>query len=378
MESSKRIVWIDWMRVIAFFLVLVVHSTEPFYFGGKGCYIAGESDMYWIAFFEALARSCVPLFVIASGYLLFPLRYDAVTFAKKRAVRILVPFVIWSLFYAFYWGEPVSNLKGLLLNFNYTAGHLWFVYMLIGLYIMMPLLSPWAEKVGKKELGIYIGIWLATTLVPLVRDAVSGHEFTGIYGPTGIPNFARFPLWGECSWNVYGSFYYISGLIGYLFVGLWLRKFGSGITDRQAFAAGIPCFAAGALIVGGGFIRRVLASAAGSFPVDTEILEGAWWETTWGYDSFGVAIMTIGAILMTSRISADGKFYRRIISPVSKASYGMYLGHMAVLAEFSGLFKGAMPVPCAIICTAVCSAVVVSIAGVLLQRIPKIGKYIIG
>lgn len=366
------------MRVIAFFLVLVVHSTEPFYFGGKGCYIAGESDMYWIAFFEALARSCVPLFVIASGYLLFPLRYDAVTFAKKRAVRILVPFVIWSLFYALYWGEPVSNLKGLLLNFNYAAGHLWFVYMLIGLYIMMPLLSPWAEKVGKKELGIYIGIWLATTLVPLVRDAVSGHDFTGIYGPTGIPNFARFPLWGECSWNVYGTFYYISGLIGYLFVGLWLRKFGAGITDRQAFAAGIPCFAAGALIVGGGFIRRVLASAAGSFPVDTEILEGAWWETTWGYDSFGIAIMTIGAILMTSRISADGKFYRRIISPVSKASYGMYLGHMAVLAEFSGLFKGAMPVPCAIICTAVCSAVVVSIAAVLLQRIPKIGKYIIG
>ncbi len=69
-------------------------------------------------------------------------RLDAGEFFKKRALRILPPFVLWSVVYAFAWGEPVRNFKDLLLNFNYAAGHLWFVYMIIGLYLVMPLLSP--------------------------------------------------------------------------------------------------------------------------------------------------------------------------------------------------------------------------------------------
>ena len=61
-----------------------------------------------------------------------------------------------------------NRFKDLLLNFNYAAGHLWFVYMLIGLYLIMPLLSPWAEKVGKNELLVYLGIWLFTTVIPFI------------------------------------------------------------------------------------------------------------------------------------------------------------------------------------------------------------------
>ena len=89
----------------------------------------------------------MPLFIVASSYLQFPLHYSSGEFMRRRVVRVLVPFILWSLVYAFAWGEPVENLKNLLLNFNYAAGHLWFVYMLIGVYLLMPLLSPWAERV---------------------------------------------------------------------------------------------------------------------------------------------------------------------------------------------------------------------------------------
>ena len=145
MVESKRIVWIDWLRVIACLMVMFVHSTEPFYLGGNGSLIESESDAWWVSFFDSFVRSCVPLFVIASSFLLLPLQYPAGTFFKKRAVRILIPFAVWSVFYAIYWGEPVSNLKDLLFNFNYAAGHLWFVYMLVGLYLIIPILSPWAS-----------------------------------------------------------------------------------------------------------------------------------------------------------------------------------------------------------------------------------------
>ena len=32
--ERKREIWIDWLRVIACFLVMVTHSCEPFYLGG--------------------------------------------------------------------------------------------------------------------------------------------------------------------------------------------------------------------------------------------------------------------------------------------------------------------------------------------------------
>lgn len=377
--EKERIVWVDWMRVVACFMVMVVHSTEPFYLGGEGALIATKADAVWASFFDSIVRCCVPLFVIASSFLQFPLHYSAGEFFRKRSVRILVPFTIWSVFYAFYWGEPVSNLKDLVFNFNYAAGHLWFVYMLIGLYLMMPLLSPWAEKVQKKELGIYIGIWLFTTLIPLIRDYVSSEPLAFTYGPTGIPRQALYPLWGEASWNSYGIFYYVSGFIGYLLIGLWLRKFGSEISLRKSLCIGIPSFLAGFAVAFGGFLRRVLISAGGNFPVEGPVGMGVWWETTWTFDTIGVVLMTIGLILLFKNIHAQGALYNRIVLPVSKVSYGMYLGHMVALSAYATLFRDLIPsTPMVILSTAVCSFVTVAVAALLLRRIPVVGKYIIG
>ena len=377
--EKERIVWIDWLRVAACFMVMVVHSTEPFYLGGEGSLIASRADAFWASFFDSIVRCCVPLFVIASSFLQFPLHYSTGEFLRKRAIRILVPFAIWSIFYAFYWGEPVSNLKDLIFNFNYAAGHLWFVYMLIGVYLIMPILSPWAEKVQKKELSIYICIWLFTTLIPLFRDYLSTEPLAFAYGPTGIPRQALYPLWGEASWNGYGVFYYVSGFIGYLLIGLWLRKFGSEISLKKSLCIGIPSFLAGFAIVFIGFLRRVFISAEGNFPVGGPVDMAVWWETTWINDTLGVALMTIGLILLFKNIHAQGAFYNRIVLPVSKASYGMYLAHMVALSAYAGLFRSLIPsTPLVILTTAVCSFVTVAIAAVLLQRIPKVGKYIMG
>lgn len=378
-QQQERIVWLDWMRVLACFMVMVVHSTEPFYLGGDGSLITSEANAYWAAFFDSAVRCCVPLFVIASSYLLFPLKQTAGQFARRRAVRILVPFILWSVFYACYWGEPVSNLRDLLFNFNYSAGHLWFVYMLLGLYLLMPLLSPWAERVGKKELTVYIALWLFTTLIPLIRDWLSTAPLAITYGPTGIPRQALYPLWGEASWNAYGTFYYFSGFIGYLLLGLWFRKFGTGISRAKSWLYGLPAFLAGLAIVMGGFLRRVFSMSGGHFPTGHLVNDAVWWETTWCNDTLGVALMTIGLVLIMKNITAAGPFYRRILLPVSKASYGMYLGHMVLLAAFSALYHGVLAsTPLIILATAVSTFVSAALIAVAVQRIPRIGKYIMG
>ena len=83
--KTERLIWMDWLRVIAIFFVFVVHSCEPFFFGGEGTLIRCQSDAVWIAVLNTLVRSCVPLFVVASSYLLFPVQTSTFTFLKRRS-----------------------------------------------------------------------------------------------------------------------------------------------------------------------------------------------------------------------------------------------------------------------------------------------------
>jgi surface polysaccharide O-acyltransferase-like enzyme len=384
---NNRQIWIDWLRVAACFMVFIVHSTEPFYLGGEGSLILNEADAFWSSFFDTLVRSCVPLFIIASSYLQFPTKYPAGEFFRRRTVRVLIPFVIWTIVYAFVWGEPVENFRNLLLNFNYAAGHLWFVYMLIGVYLLMPILSPWAEKVEKKELQIYLGIWLFTTLIPIIRDLASGGETLVIYGPSGLPRQALFPLWGEASWNAYGTFYYFSGFIGYLLLGLYFRRFVGELSWKKTLAISIPCYLAGHAVTFGGFLRRVYETCGGEFPVGGLVEKAVWWETTWCNDTVGVALMAIAWILLFKKFNAEGRFYQKVLLPVSKASYGMYLMHLLILVPICGAFRewlgsgaegvlGFWTTPVQILGSAIVAFICTAVASVILRRIPKIGQYI--
>ena len=389
LKTENRVVWVDWLRVIACFMVIIVHATEPFYLGGEGSQILTEIDAYWASFFDSFVRACVPLFIVASSYLQFPLHYSAGEFFRRRTVRVLVPFVLWSAIYAFAWGEPAENFKNLLFNFNYTAGHLWFVYMLIGIYLLMPLLSPWAEKVSKRELQVYLGICFFTTLIPLIRDWVSNDPLAITYGPTGLPRQALYPLWGEASWNGYGLFYYMSGFIGYLLLGLYMRRFVGELSWKKTLAVALPCWLSGFAIVFGGFLRRVWETSGGVFPTGGLVDVAVYWETTWCNDTVGVALMTIGWILLFKKINCNGCFYNKILLPVSKASYGVYLAHLLVLVPICGLVRGWLgsaeagvlglwTTPVEILLSAVLAFVATSVITVVLQRIPKVGKFIMG
>ena len=389
MLTMDREKWIDWMRVAACLMVMVVHSTEPFYLGGEGSRILTEGDAWWASFFDTFVRACVPLFVVASSYLQFPLHYSTGEFLRRRALRVLVPFLCWTIVYALVWGEPVENFRSLLLNFNYAAGHLWFVYMLVGIYLLMPMLSPWAERVGKRELQFYLLLCFVTTLIPFVRALAADGAAPVIYGPTGIPNRALYPLWGEASWNTYGLFYYLSGFIGYLLLGLYLRRFVGNLSWGKTLAVALPAWLAGFAICFGGFIVMVMNDAGGQFPIEGPTGLAAAWETTWINDTAGVFLMTIGWILVFRKINAGGWFYRTVLLPISKASYGMYLCHMIALAFFSGWLReslgtgvdgqlGIWTTPVQILLTALLTFATVALFCVAVQRIPKLGKWVVG
>ena len=396
----NREIWLDFLRVTACFLVMIVHSTEPFYLGGDGTLVLSATDAFWVSVFEGLARCCVPLFVIASGYLQLPLRHSTGEFFRRRAVRVVVPMVIWTVVYALVWGHPVANFKGLLLNFNYAAGHLWFVYMLLGLYLIMPLLSPWAEKVSRRELSIYLGIWGLTLLIPFVRESAGGMAPV-IYAWDGLPAPALFPLWGEASWNPFGLFYYVSGFVGYLLLGLYIKRFVP--TGRLMRVLGWTLFLVGFVFTCFGFLQRIVAS--GSFPVEGSVELAVAWEAAISFCGLPVALTALGLVLVfrqgtmmeegvfsgasafisatektsSSGMSGSSAFYRHIILPLSTAGYGMYLMHMLVLGPVSAWLRSRLDItPVAILGTALLSFVSVGLIAVALRRIPRVGKWIVG
>ena len=77
----KRIVFLDYVRVFACFLVMVVHASENFY-GAEGStdmvgpqsYLANEADRLWVAVYDGFSRMAVPLFIIVSAFLLAPMK----------------------------------------------------------------------------------------------------------------------------------------------------------------------------------------------------------------------------------------------------------------------------------------------------------------
>ena len=257
--------------------------------------------------------------------------------------------------------------------------------MLVGIYLLMPLLSPWAEKVSERELRFYLILCLLASCLPLIRLLLSSDAIV-IYGPTGIPNLARYPLWGEASWNAYGTFYYFSGFLGYVLLGLYFRRFVKPTTWGKTLALALPCWLTGFALSAGGFLRAVYHSAAARFPVGGTVALGAGWERSLQYDTLGVMLMTVGWLLCFHQLTACGTFYKRIITPVAAVSYGIYLCHMVILGYVAAwvrpLFEAAFPTlwstPLTMLSVASITFVLSALVCLILARIPVIGKWLVG
>lgn len=368
MDKDQRVAFLDWLRVLACFMVMAIHAAENFYLGGAApnvTFVASRSDAIWVAVTECICRVCVPLFVMASSYLLFPVSRPTGSFLRRRLARVAVPFAIWAAAYVVAAG---GCLRQLLFNFPDEGGHLWFVPMILGLYLAMPVLSPWAEKVGRRELRGWILLWLATTTFPFLRALWSAFF--------GEPPFGAVPyLWGECPWNSFGAFHYVSGFFGYMLVGLWFRKFGGDAPWRKTMSVAAPLWIAGAAIMGFPFYA---AMAKSGFPLSEPYAYAVRMETSIEYNSLGVALATIAAFMVLRKADLRGAAYRFLVRPVSEASYGMYLMHMFILPPAFAALGPRLPTPLAIFLSALATYAASAVIAVAARRVPKLGKLICG
>ena len=192
--TPQNITWINNLRLIAMFAVVILHTASPLLFYHKG---NPMQDWLIADIYNALVRFAVPVFVMITGALLLHRDYELGDFLKKRLGRLILPFLFWSTVYILYrcYNEEFvftdniwANIKLILLQFQTGAYyHLWYVYLLIGLYLFIPILGKFVRQASEKELLYFLCIWFLTVLIskPYLSSfdtAIDLHNFTGYVG----------------------------------------------------------------------------------------------------------------------------------------------------------------------------------------------------
>lgn len=118
-----------------------------------GVYIRRENiplaDAAMLGMFFNITKFAVPAFVFATGTALLYNYYEKLdypSFMKKRALEILLPFLLWTVIYeVYYYGIPSVSPAWLMefgknIMLGSEAYHLWFVVLIFQFYLFYPLI----------------------------------------------------------------------------------------------------------------------------------------------------------------------------------------------------------------------------------------------
>lgn len=376
-QKNQHIVWLDVVRFIAMFTVVCCHCTDPFNFYPGTAPNIGEIKL-WGAIYGSVLRPCVPLFVMITGALLLPVRGDASTFYKKRIPRVFYPFLIWSVLYnLFPWitgllglnpqiildffpyaGEEVMqqsfsvSLEYILMipfNFSILAVHMWYIYLLIGLYLYLPVFSAWVEKASERTKLMFLLAWGVTLLLPYYYQFVSNY------------------LWGTCSWNSFGMLYAFAGFNGYLLLGHYLKNLEWSL--KKTLAIGIPMFAVGYAVTFLGF-RHITA-----LPEYTDEML----ELFFTYCSLNVVMMTIPVFMLAKKVKVNSERMKKALANLTVCGFGIYMIHYFFTGPSVVLMRAInMPIGLQIPVAAILAFAVSWGLVWLIYRAGKVAKYIVG
>lgn len=327
-NEREHIAWIDTLRVLACFLVVVAHACDHF---------VGQFDNDRLAFLTgsaigSLVRPCVPLFVMVTGVLLLPVadKYRSLTaFYNRRLGRLVWPLIFWSLLlpvigYSYFnYVNPATESPMLsagmytsdalyprmwswVFNFNYDTTALWYLYMLAGLYLIIPVIDGWLRTASRSDIRMLLYIWGISLCLPYVGMAAPSLGYEGVFGNFGIL--------GVCDWNVFGTFYYVSGFAGYLILAYYLKTYPLDWSRARMWAVLPLMFLVGYAVTFGGYVL-VQQYHPGDY---------AYLEIIWLFCGINVFMMTFPVFVIMQRIKGPSSKLMTFLAPLT---FGIYLAH---------------------------------------------------
>ncbi|MGG1574331.1 acyltransferase [Fictibacillus sp. NRS-1165] len=291
-----RILYLDALRVFATIAVVVLHTAAPFLYEMNNI---GEHQWMVMNVFDSFTRWCVPIFIIISGALLLNGKSEPLnTFFKKRSSKVVIPFIGWSVFYYVYQVyQNKAELSGtsFIIAFleNDVFYHLWFLYMLLGLYLIVPILKIYVQNASNKNLAYFIALW-----------------FIGASGYAAVKKFLGISIGIDIP--------VVVGYVGYFVLGYYLTK----VNVNNLFRKSLYIMAIVALI----------GTVAGTFYV-THLRNGQFFDYFYSYLAPNIIVLSIALFIFFKHnyLKMDQAIPSPIIKEISKASLGIYLLHPFIL-----------------------------------------------
>ena len=281
---KDRILFLDILRILACLMVIVMHSPMP---------EEGTNGML-LSSISYLTAPCIGLFFMVSGALLLPIseKENTFRFLKKRIGRVLIPTLFWTFFYmTIYSGYSLVSILSIPFS---VQGHrfLWFMYTLIGLYLVSPILSGWLRHTTEKEVRFYLYLWGISLCYPLLEPFLYINP------------------------SMTGTLYYLSGYAGYFLLGYYLKTYG----DRLHFKYVLFLFACSVCI-------PVFIKVKG---YDIDFYRLFW------YVSIFVSLMCLFWWVLvqkcTERVTLSSGIQKYVVL-LSNLTLGVYLSHLFLMRD---------------------------------------------
>ena len=305
-SANGRIFYFDALRAVAILCVVLLHVTghlgEMMSYNVHTIYsFSGIFETFSNNFF----RIGIALFLMLSGALLLGRDWDIRSFLSKRVPRIVKPFLFWSLVFsillivASYFVPSISFVKhfaiwDMLMVFWNTlmckapgSAVYWFFWMMLGVYLIMPVFNKWVKHAELSELEYFLVIWMISTLF----------DYT---------------LMMQCPIKLS----YFTSPIGFVVLGYYLRY-----SERRIFNGRLISWI---LII----VPAVLMLIYSYLVVDKTIL--------FEFHRYSIPVIVeatgVFCLFKTSTYLNEIPFsIKRFISSVAMCSYGMYLIHSQII-----------------------------------------------
>lgn len=297
LSASLHLAWVDLIRVLAVFQVVLVHLSYPIFFKDD----LPPSAVTAANFYDSFSRMGVPLFFMVSGALLLGKREPTGAFLWRRFVKVGIPALFWSVAYLLWSVEAYRNgsMSALhvalsMLKTMYLGDveiHLWFLYVLAGIYLVTPLLRLLVSVASRRDLAYFLLLWLIGTSFTALAKRLSG-----------LPTAFEIPV--------------VTGYVGYFILGYWLTEM--RLSPRGWLWAAVGAIGAVLVIF---FGTLLLSARAGTMD-----------DFLYSYFSLPTILASGCAFLLLKDLG--GRLSGRILLPLralSSASFGVYLIHILVI-----------------------------------------------
>lgn len=188
-SPSTRNLSFDVLRILACVMVVVMHAQPT----------SGTPNGLLLSVSSYATAPCIGLFFMISGALRLskPIT-DFRSYLRNITLRIVLPVLVWNILYGIilHGGNLfTTNSSWQSLSFLWQLNNptLWFIFPLLGLYLLTPILQPWVEQAHRKQQLFFLLLWALTLCWPW------------------------WERWLPLSQGTSDLLYYFSGYVGYSF-----------------------------------------------------------------------------------------------------------------------------------------------------------------